>query len=786
MLNTLSMAMMYSTWLNRSNDEKYNNSTITAPKKKKRIHVGKVVCYHYTTGAVSIESDTRQNQILRTGIEPVAQPIYSLLVPLIYYTKLWPSLSVHNTKTFLSQYSPNRVSCGVRRLRVERERESVCVCVRERLMSTESTPLIERVGGIAEGEDERRRLRNDAPAAGPEIHTLRNRSLSGSGSGSGSGGERVSSGMSLGIDGSSVFHRLLRQKSEQDIVSEVEEEHAAAARSSAANGSNGGNSNGTTGTGDELVMKRTLTLFQVVCFGIGTTVGAGLFVTTGKAARELAGPAVTLSFMVASLATLASGLCYAELAARIPVSGSAYSYAYATLGEGVAWFIGWNLTLEYGVSSSAIARAWSAYVAAFFRSVGWHFPSWLDEFETGLALAPTVSLLSGVIIAVCTFGLLLGAEESSRFNVAITIVNLVLIGFIVVCGGVFVDVNNWFPLMPFGVRGVMAGAGFVFFSYIGFDSVCSLAEELRNPQRDLPIGIIVSLAVVTLLYVSVSIVVTGMVPYTSLSLTAPLSVAFNQVGQHWAGIIVAFGSTTTLAAATFCTLYGQPRIFYRMAKDGLLHSRFAKLNPQTRVPSFGIVFTGVMAAALAVLVDLVTLADMISIGTLLAFSVVCLGVLIIRKREMKAKRRSTTLVFSLNIAAFTVLSLLLNIGMVQGWSTAFLVLLAAAVLATVVWMYVLLSKQGDTDADADAEPMIAAAAAGAANRSPVQSLLTSSKTFMTPFVPLVPCIGVFANFHLIASLPMAAILRLIVWTAVGFAIYFGYGITNSKLEKNKQ
>ena len=202
---------MYSTWLNRSNDEKYNNSTITAPKtKKKRIHVGKVVCYHYTTGAVSIESDTRQNQILRTGIEPVAQPIYSLLVPLLNYTKLWPSLSVHNTKTFLSQYSPNRVSCGVRRLRVERERESVCVCERERLMSTESTPLIERVGGIAEGEDERRRLRNDAPAAGPEIHTLRNRSLSGSGSGSGSGGERVSSGMSLGIDGSSVFHRLLR------------------------------------------------------------------------------------------------------------------------------------------------------------------------------------------------------------------------------------------------------------------------------------------------------------------------------------------------------------------------------------------------------------------------------------------------------------------------------------------------------------------------------------------------------------------------------------------------
>ena len=576
--------------------------------------------------------------------------------------------------------------------------------------------------------------------------------------------------------GSTIVHRLLRQKSELEIVSEIEEERVAAERQQQQRGQNGGID--CIESGEQVhVLKRTLTLFQVVCFGIGTTVGAGLFVTTGKAARELAGPAVTLSFVVASLATLASGLCYAELAARIPVSGSAYSYAYATLGEGVAWFIGWNLTLEYGVSSSAIARAWSAYVATFLQSVNVGFPAWLDEYHTGWALVPSVSILSGLIIAVCTLGLLLGAEESSKMNVAITTLNLVLITFIVIYGGTYVRPENWVPLMPFGVKGVMAGAGFVFFSYIGFDSVCSLAEELRNPQRDLPIGIMASLGVVTVLYVAVSIVVTGMVPYTDLSLTAPLSLAFNQVGQHWAGVIVAFGSTTTLAAATFCTLYGQPRIFYRMAKDGLLHSQFARLDPRTRAPSFGIVFTGVMAAILAVLVDLVTLADMISIGTLLAFSVVCLGVLIIRKREMQqgAKARSMSRVFAACITAFTVASLVLNVGIVHDWNWMLMFPPAVVTVSSVVGMYAVMSGGGE--GGGAPEPQSAGAGAGAG---------AGGKTFMTPFVPLVPCVGVFANFHLIAALPIAAVVRLVVWTCVGFAIYFGYSQHNSKLEKNKR
>lgn len=434
---------------------------------------------------------------------------------------------------------------------------------------------------------------------------------------------------------------------------------------------------------------------------------------------------------------------------------------------GVAWFIGWNLTLEYGVSASAIARAWSSYVATFFQSVGYELPSWLDEYHTGIPFVPSVSLLAGFIIFICTIGLLMGAEESSKFNVAVTTANLILIGFIVFTGSAYVRIDNWTPLMPYGIKGVMAGAGFVFFSYIGFDAVCSLAEELKNPQRDLPIGIITSLAVVTALYVIVSLVVTGMVPYTNLSLTAPLSVAFNQVGVHWAAIIVAFGSTTTLAAATFCTLYGQPRIFYRMAKDGLLHSQFARINPKTMVPSFGIIFTGVMAGFMAVLVDLVTLADMISIGTLLAFSVVCLGVLIIRKREICDKQSSPSITFFLNVGGFSVLSMLVNIALVQDWPQYVLIPLVTFLTVSVIWMYTILKRK-----PADGERN--ATALGA-----------SSRPFLTPFVPLVPCLGVFANFHLICALPLASVMRLVVWTIIGFILYFAYGIKNSKLEKNK-
>eukprot|EP00944_MAST-04C_sp_MAST-4C-sp1_P013015 g13015.t1 len=381
-------------------------------------------------------------------------------------------------------------------------------------------------------------------------------------------------------------------------------------------------------------LRRTLSLCDVIAYGIGSTVGAGLFVVTGKAARDFAGPAVSLSFVFSAIACLFSALCYAEFASRVPVSGSAYSFAYASIGEGVAWFIGWNLTLEYGISAAAIARGWSNYFVEFCKAVGAPPPRWL--YDIPLPLPPVLtsaSPLAGIIVFLCTIMLLAGVKESSKMNIIITVVNLLLVGFICFVGGTRVEPSNWEPFMPYGLKGVFSGAGFVFFSFIGFDCVCTLAEELKNPQRDLPLGIITTLGIVTFLYVAVSLVITGMVNYYDLNIDSPLSSAFSKVNFHWASIVVALGSASTLTATTLCSLFGQPRIFYRMAKDGLLFEKFGFVSKKSGVPTFGTIVTGVGAGVLGVFLDIDILTDMISIGTLLAFSVVCISVLILRYRN---------------------------------------------------------------------------------------------------------------------------------------------------------
>ena len=335
-------------------------------------------------------------------------------------------------------------------------------------------------------------------------------------------------------------------------------------------------------------LKRELVMADLVAYGLGSTLGAGLFVVAGQAAagsgsRNASGPAVSLSFLFAAVACLFSALCYAEFASRIPVAGSAYSFAYASLGEGVAWFIGWNLTLEYGVSAAAVARAWEQYVVEFFRLIQLPLPKWtyaLALFSTSSSapgLAPgrnntiataangsmmydidnevfaatadtaiTVSLLSPFIIFFCSCILLLGAKTSARFNFVIMIFNLCLVLFIVVVGGTQINIENWTPFAPSGMRGVVDNAGFVFFSYIGFDCVCTLAEELKHPQKDLPRGIVLTLVIVTVLYMTVSMVLTGMEPYTLISNKAPLADAFTHVGLSWATFIVALGTTTTV------------------------------------------------------------------------------------------------------------------------------------------------------------------------------------------------------------------------------------------------
>lgn len=325
-------------------------------------------------------------------------------------------------------------------------------------------------------------------------------------------------------------------------------------------------------------LKRVLTMTDLVAYGLGSTLGAGLFVVAGQAAagsgsRPAAGPAVSLSFLFAAVACLFSALCYAEFASRIPVAGSAYSFAYASLGEGVAWFIGWNLTLEYGVSAAAVARAWEQYVVEFFRLIGcplpavlyacplFPFPPWNNNNGTinhgngtitngtvyGVDPAPTtagltVSMLSPFIIVVCSGILLRGAKATARFNFAVMCFNLALVFFIVAVGSSQVQPEHWSPFAPSGMRGIVDNAGFVFFSYIGFDCVCTLAEELEHPQRDLPRGIVGTLVIVTTLYVLVSLVLTGMDPYGLISTDAPLAAAFTHVRLPWATFVVALGT----------------------------------------------------------------------------------------------------------------------------------------------------------------------------------------------------------------------------------------------------
>ena len=549
----------------------------------------------------------------------------------------------------------------------------------------------------------------------------------------------------------------------------------------------------TAGTG----LRRELNLYDVIAYGIGSTVGAGLFVVTGKAARDFAGPAVSLSFVFSAIACLFSALCYAEFASRVPVSGSAYSFAYASVGEGIAWFIGWNLTLEYGISAAAIARGWSNYFVEFCKAVGAPPPWWL--YDIPLHLPPVLvsaSPLAGIIVFFCTILLLAGVKESSKMNIVITIVNLLLVGFICFVGGTKVETANWEPFMPYGLKGVFSGAGFVFFSFIGFDCVCTLAEELKNPQRDLPVGIISTLAIVTILYVAVSLVITGMVNYYDLDINSPLSSAFSKVNFHWASIIVALGSASTLTATTLCSLFGQPRIFYRMAKDGLLFEKFGIVSEKNGVPTFGTIVTGIGAGILGVFLDIDILTDMISIGTLLAFSVVCISVLVLRYRRDSKRKDSdddddenTTnrqgidgfdrsnnnnnnnnnrnidhqhtkqnIMWKFYLIWYLIFSFLFNLSWMSNQLYKYQ---SYSIIITFLFAFLCVYQL-----------------------SRIEQIEFISQ-FKCPWVPWIPALGIMFNMHLIMGLPMSALYRLLVWTFCGFAFYFFYGIKHSTLEKSE-
>ena len=477
------------------------------------------------------------------------------------------------------------------------------------------------------------------------------------------------------------------------------------------------------GESTEHTLRRALGALNLTTLGIGAIIGAGIFVLTGRAAAAYAGPAIVLSFIVSGFGCLFAGLCYAEFASMIPIAGSAYTYGYATLGEFVAWIIGWDLILEYLFGASTVAVGWSGYFSAFMDQIGLHMPTAFtsapfyyadaNEFDpvTKVLIHPTgfshtgavLNLPAMVLIAAMTTLLVIGIKESARFNNFIVILKITIVLLVIGFGFMYVNTANWHPFIPpgegfgrYGWSGIVRGAAVVFFAYIGFDAVSTAAQEAKNPQRDMPIGILGSLAICTVLYILMSLVMTGLAPYRELDVPHPVFVAIEKAGPAlaWLGSIINIGAIAGLASVVLVMLMGQPRIFFSMARDGLLPPVFGKVHPRFKTPYVTTILTGVIAGVVAGLFPIGLLGELVSIGTLLAFVIVCAGIIVLRYK-------------SPNLA----------------------------------------------------------------------------RPFRTPLVPLVPILGILICGYMMTSLPFPTWERLIVWMIIGLFIYFFYSRSHSKLAR---
>jgi len=492
-------------------------------------------------------------------------------------------------------------------------------------------------------------------------------------------------------------------------------------------------------------LKRALTATNLILLGIGAIIGAGIFVLTGTAAAQYAGPAIVLSFVLAGFGCLFAGLCYAEFASMIPVAGSAYTYGYATLGELVAWIIGWDLILEYLFAASTVAVGWSGYFTAFMTELGIQLPPSLtgapfavegthtlvrsqiciDPATSGVAVdavsrtpipiadcvAKGFTMTHGilnvpamVLIAILTALLVVGIKESARFNNIVVYVKVAIVLAVIFFGFKYVNTANWHPFIPentgefgkFGWSGIVRGAGVIFFAYIGFDAVSTAAQEAKNPQRDLPIGILGSLAICTVLYILMALVMTGIAHYTELNVPHPVFVAIEKAGPSlkWLTYFINIGAIAGLASVVLVMLMGQPRIFYSMSRDGLLPPLFGRVHPKYRTPHIATIVTGIVALLIAGLFPIGLLGELVSIGTLLAFVIVCGGILVLRHKQPELHR-----------------------------------------------------------------------------------------PFRTPWVPVVPILGILICGYMMYGLPVDTWLRLAIWMALGLAIYFLYGRSHSKLNR---
>jgi APA family basic amino acid/polyamine antiporter len=402
-------------------------------------------------------------------------------------------------------------------------------------------------------------------------------------------------------------------------------------------------------------LKRALGAMNLTLLGVGGIIGAGIFVLTGQAAAQYAGPGIVLSFIISAVGCAFAGLCYAEFASMIPIAGSAYTYSYATIGELLAWIIGWDLILEYLFGAATVSVGWSGYVTSFLADFGLSIPAKLasapfafDHVNGWAATGAIINLPAVLIIAAVTGLLVVGIQESATFNDFAVFAKVTVVILFIVFGVSYVNSANWHPFVPpntgtfgqFGWSGIARGAGVIFFAYIGFDAVSTAAQEARNPQRDMPIGILASLAIATVLYIMVALVLTGIVKYDQLLVPDPIAVGVNAAGPalFWLRKFIKIGAIAGLSSVMLVLLLGQPRIFYSMSMDGLLPPFFSKVHPRFRTPHITTMVTGAVAALLGGLFPIGALGEMVSIGTLLAFAIVCVSIIVLRRTHPDLNR----------------------------------------------------------------------------------------------------------------------------------------------------
>ncbi|MEN1937050.1 amino acid permease [Paenibacillus sp. 102] len=384
-------------------------------------------------------------------------------------------------------------------------------------------------------------------------------------------------------------------------------------------------------------LQRTLTALDLTFLGIGAVIGTGIFVLTGIVAAKHSGPGIMLSFLIAAFTCACVAFCYAEFASSIPMSGSVYTYAYMTVGEVVAFIVGWCLMLEYLLAVAAVAVGWSGYLQSLLSGFNIHLPAVIAS-APGMEKGGIVDLPAVCILLLITLLLSFGVRESARINNVMVLIKLAVIIAFIVAGAKYVKPENWTPFLPFGYDGIITGAATVFFAFLGFDAIATAAEETKKPQRDLPIGIIGSLLICTALYMIVSFVLTGMVPYTQLDVSDPVAFALHFVGEDTIAGLLAVGAMTGMTTVLLVVMYGQVRVSYAMSRDGLLPKALSRINQRVKIPLFNTWITGIAAALLAGLLDLHLLANLVNIGTLTAFTFVCFAVLILRKTHPNLKR----------------------------------------------------------------------------------------------------------------------------------------------------